>query len=386
LGDQPFPTLTVSWSPDSALLAVTMEGESFGQNQWSVAGEVNPAWRAQSEVYLWQAADGKLRARCVGHRAQVIGATFSPDNSRLLSFGIDDSMRLWDAKTGKQIALIRTEVGGAHNRQWARLGAFSIRPAALVTSEPGRILVRDPSSGEPRSGILTLSSPPCAAIAVSSRGEIAACSYDPIVANEQANELLMGRERSIRLYGKEPEIPKSRMWKEFLRATQVKTDQTGRLTLEPSVHGGRIVDDKYDYSGPTFSPDGKLLCVLRWAEDFVNELVIWDTATWKVLHVYREKRNRAGGSRLYAFAHIFTIFTADSRYLSRSPDAYWDMKTGDWKSPNPPVHGSRWAFSQDGQLLLTVEDVADTGTSGVVSLWEFKALQRTFVANPLERR
>ncbi len=54
--------------------------------------------------------DGKLEMTCVGHSADVISVSWSPDATTLLSSSDDGTVRHWDARTGECISLV--DLGG----------------------------------------------------------------------------------------------------------------------------------------------------------------------------------------------------------------------------------------------------------------------------------
>ena len=52
-------------------------------------------------VRLWDATTGKQKKTLKGHIAPVNGAAFSPDGQTIVSWSNDRTIRLWDVDTGK---------------------------------------------------------------------------------------------------------------------------------------------------------------------------------------------------------------------------------------------------------------------------------------------
>ena len=56
---------------------------------------------------IWDAATGKEIAVLRGHDNEVMSAAFSPDGSRIVTASDDKTARIWDAATAKEIAVLR---------------------------------------------------------------------------------------------------------------------------------------------------------------------------------------------------------------------------------------------------------------------------------------
>jgi len=56
---------------------------------------------------IWDAATGKEIAVLRGHDRAVHSAAFSPDGSRIVTASEDKTARIWDAATAKEIAVLR---------------------------------------------------------------------------------------------------------------------------------------------------------------------------------------------------------------------------------------------------------------------------------------
>ena len=80
----------------------------------------------------------------VPHQGAVLGAQFSRDESRILTWSLDDTARLWDARTGQPL-------GPALEHEGAVNGAQFIRDESCILTWSADYTARlwDPSSGMP---------------------------------------------------------------------------------------------------------------------------------------------------------------------------------------------------------------------------------------------
>ncbi len=122
-------------SPDGSLLA------SRGHRN-----RLNKAW-------LWDVDERKeLFAQEDAHGSSVLAVGYSPDGSRIVTGGADNTVRLWDAITGEHLRLVDTGTG------WVRFVAFSPDGALILLGREtyespdagfqGEIKVYDAASGE----------------------------------------------------------------------------------------------------------------------------------------------------------------------------------------------------------------------------------------------
>ena len=56
---------------------------------------------------IWDAESGKEIAVLKGHAGRVISAAFSADGKRVVTASDDKTARIWDAESGKEIAVLK---------------------------------------------------------------------------------------------------------------------------------------------------------------------------------------------------------------------------------------------------------------------------------------
>ena len=80
---------TAALSPDGhAIVSVTGEGDS------------------QDNAYVWDATTGGLLATLGGHTARVYAATYDRGGTRIVTASADGTARIWDGRTGTQLAVL----------------------------------------------------------------------------------------------------------------------------------------------------------------------------------------------------------------------------------------------------------------------------------------
>src|SRR5262249_30992907 len=100
---------------------------------------------AGSRVKIWDTARGKeWGTERAGHRRRVSAVAYAPDGRWLVSGRRDGSVRLWDARTGRQLR------GWPGQQKEVSSVAFSPDGRRVAATTGGKTLVFDAISGEER--------------------------------------------------------------------------------------------------------------------------------------------------------------------------------------------------------------------------------------------
>ncbi|KAF7349660.1 WD40 repeat-like protein [Mycena sanguinolenta] len=321
---------------------------------------------ADETVRLWDAKTGQqVGEPLVGHTNYVWSVAFSPDGSHIVSGSDDKTVRLWDAKTGQQVG--EPLVG---HTNYVQSVAFSPDGSHIVSgSADETVRVWDAKTGQQVGEPLVGHIHAVWSVAFSPDGShIVSGSADETVrlwdakTGQQVGEPLVGHTNSVRSVAFSPDgshivsgsdDKNARLW----------DAKTGQQVGEP------LVGHTNSVWSVAFSPDGSHI-VSGSADQTVR---LWDAKTGQQV-----------GEPLVGHTHsvLSVAFSPDgSHIVSGSADKtvrLWDAKTG--QQVGEPLVGhtdSVWsvAFSPDGSHIVSGSD------DETVCLWDAKTGQQ--VGEPL---
>lgn len=97
------------------LYTVTDGGGLQEDRKVSFDAHKNASVHRSNDITLWDLATGQELRTLVGHYMAVQSLAFSPDGQLLVSGGTDQTIRLWDAKSGQQIRILREGQNGKYD-------------------------------------------------------------------------------------------------------------------------------------------------------------------------------------------------------------------------------------------------------------------------------
>jgi WD40 repeat protein/DNA-binding SARP family transcriptional activator len=231
--DWTYATLNLEFSPDDTLLAVAS------------LSDVDP--RAEkSGPYIYDVATGELVKTLQGHLLpSVMDIGFTPDGTRIVTSGVDETVRVWDLESGVNTGTYHGHQGPVMDLQ------ISTDGATVASSGWVDVLVWDLETFETK------------AVIVGHGGLIDGIDLSP------GGDLLLtasNQDGTTRLWDL------SAYWsRELVGLPGPAAEQVGL----PGVDGGKT-------AGVAYSPDGSMLAATRG----VDLITLWDTSTWRDIETF----------------------------------------------------------------------------------------------------
>ncbi len=292
---------------------------------------------SDNTLRLWDARSGETLLTLQGHQNAVLACAFSPDGQRILSASSDNTLRLWDARSGETLLTLQ----GHQNRVLAC--AFSPDGQRILSaSDDNTLRLWDARPGET---LLTLQG---------HQNWVLACAFSPdgqrILSASSDNTLRLWDARSgetlLTLQGHQNWVLACAFSPDGQRILSASSDNTLRLwdarsgetLLTLQGHQNRVL-------ACAFSPDGQR--ILSASDD--KSLRLWDARSGETLLTLQGHQNRV---RACAFS------PDGQRILSASDDKslrLWDARSGETllTLQGHQNWGLACAFSPDGQRIFS---------------------------------
>ncbi len=246
-------------------------------------------------VHLWEVVTGTERPRLVGHQQAVRSLVFLPDSKTLISSGKDNTIRFWEAATGKALRVLTLD----ERANEAPLLALSREGKMLFTGHRGLVQCWDTTTGKE-----------------SHRFRAGESQLDYLALSPDGEALAAGGQDDY--------------------AVQLWNASTGQPLLRGS-------SPKSGLCAVVFSQDGRTL-----ATGSGEDARVWDARTGQELHRF------PGRGRITLTRDGSTLLTAGRRGDGRV--YFWDLKTGQEKSFTQAHQG--WvrlvAAAPDGRTFVSL--------------------------------
>jgi WD40 repeat protein/serine/threonine protein kinase len=304
-------------------------------------GSVVTGTTFSNSARVWDVATGIPIGPPLIHDGWVLTVAFSPDGKTVLTGSSDNTARLWEIKTGKELHRFR-------HQDWIWSVAFTLDGTAIATA--GGSLDKTVRLWNTKTGALigqplrhermiyAVAFSPDGGTLLTGGEDNAACLWE--VSTGKLLRRLRGHQDSNRIVAFSPD-GQTLVTGSFDHTARLWETRTGKPIGEPLRHQDQV-------RAVAFSPDGKT--VVTGSND--NTARLWDARTAKPI-----------SSALQHQGEVFSVaFSLDGQsVLTGSNDRtcrLWDAATGEPISP-PRRHEetvSAVAFSPDGKTFLTGSD------------------------------
>jgi WD40 repeat protein len=121
--EPPTEVLSISWSPNGKFILTTSGSIDLGA--------------PDNTIRIWDASTGKTLLVIEGHKSGVTGGEWSPDGTRIATVSADDTMRVWDAKIGTELLNLSAPTNYFSVIKWSpdgkyiAVGADGLSPAKV---------------------------------------------------------------------------------------------------------------------------------------------------------------------------------------------------------------------------------------------------------------
>ena len=286
---------------------------------------------------LWDVESGKEVAVLKGHTDDVWSAAFSPDGKRVVTASVDQTARLWDVESGNEIAVSK----GHTNSVWS--AAFSADGKRVVTASSDRSArLWDTESGAEIAALKGHTDDVWRAAFSPDGKRVVTASSDE---SARLWDVESGKEVAV-LKGHTDDVVSAAFSADGKRVVTASSDETARLwDMDSGNELAVLKGHTDDVWSAVFSPDGK--CVVTASSDKTARL--WDVESGKEIAVLKGHTDDV----------VSAAFSADGKcVVTTSLDQtarLWDTERGKEVAVLKGHSNSVWsaAFSADGKCVVT---------------------------------
>lgn len=301
-------TTSVAFSPDGKALAA-----------------VGPASSTRNELHVWDTASGRPRFAIQGpFRWYYVQLAFSPDSTRITCAGGDSRVGLWDAASGKELAMYRGHTANVCAVAFSRDGRQLLSADAVDS-----VKVWD---AHPRADALVLN--PGGVLMYTALSRDAQRIATIVSRPKTGDEVKVWNQAGIQLLSLKLSTPRAEL---FANTDRAEFSRNGDRVAYVTNWSGNPLSDKVQ-----------------------SGLTVWDGAGKELLNLVKEGVGFSffavalspDGKRVAAAVITGNLNTAPGKSMVR----VWEIATGKQLLTTQPTNGffSAIAFSPDGTRLATI--------------------------------
>jgi WD40 repeat protein len=117
-------SLIDAFLPDNLLGTFKGHSSSVRSVSFSQDGRYLASGSSDNTVRLWEVPSGKELVTLRGHVGSVFSVSFSPDARYLLSRSSDRTIRLWEIPSGEEVAILQGHMGSVHSSTFSPDGQY----------------------------------------------------------------------------------------------------------------------------------------------------------------------------------------------------------------------------------------------------------------------
>ena len=320
-----------------AIMALRGHDDAVSSAVFSPDGTRIVTASADKTARVWDVRSGQEIAVLRGHEDAVAGAAFSPDGTRIVTASADKTARIWDAQSGREIMAL-------HGHDGAVLRAvYSPDGTRIVTASDDKTArIWDAQSGHEIVALRGHDAMVASAAYSPDGARIVTASDDKTVRVWDAQT---GRE-IMALRGHDGAVASAAFSPDGKRIVTGSLDKTARIWDAQTGHEIAALRGHEDFvTGAAFSPDG--MRIVTASTDKTAR--IWDAQSGREIAALHG--HEAGLESAVYSPDSTRIVTASSDKTARTWDARKDREITALRGHDGPVSSA--AYSPDGTLIVT---------------------------------